>query len=87
MLTLNTYSSSNNNGANIFRGSCSLETSNQKFFLSYIGSVFFFFWGGGGVKCGTQQFYGIFKKLAPYIRWPSKFAVTVIELIKANFNS
>ena len=79
MLTLNTYSSSNNNGANIFWGSCSLETSNQKFFPSYIGSVFW------GVKCGTQQFYGILKKLAPYIRWPSYFAVTVIELIKANF--
>ena len=53
------YSSSNNNGANIFWGSCSLETSNQKFFPSYIGSVFW------GVKCGTQQFYGIFKKTAP----------------------
>ena len=59
------YSSSNKNGANIFRGSCRLETSNQKFFPSYIGSVFW------GVKCGTQQFYGIFKKLAPYTRWPS----------------
>ena len=59
------YSSSNKNGANIFWGSCRLETSNQKFFPSYIGSVFW------GVKCGTQQFYGIFKKLAPYIRWPS----------------
>ena len=33
----------------------------QKFFPSYIGSVFW------GVKCGTQQFYSICKKLAlPY---------------------
>ena len=55
MLTLNTYSSSNNNGANIFWGSCSLETSNQKFFPSYIGSVFW----------GVQQFYGIFKNWPP----------------------
>ena len=55
MLTLNTYSSSNNNGGNIFRGSGCLETSNQKFFPSYIDSVFW------GVKCGTQQFYGIFE--------------------------